>query len=385
MRKQIKNVRMILPNGILEHGVCCFTNGIIDYVGTTPQDDALTVFDGDGAWLLPGFIDLHCHGGDGLDFMDASPEEMRQISRFHLRHGTTTLLATTMTDRWESIEAALDRFAALGEDRLTLWGVHLEGPWLNAAQCGAQDISKMSLPDPEKLRQLTAKYPFIKRISAAPELAGGMELGQAGAAAGLIMSVAHTDADFDQTLAAADNGYSLMTHLYSGMNGTVRKNLYRVAGAVEAGLFDDRLTVELIADGRHLPPALLRFVCKCKGAEGICLITDAMRAAGLPEGTCTKLGRLDDGMDIVVEDGVAKLADRSSFAGSVATADRLLRVMHLQAGIPLPQVSKMLSATPARILGCKDRGSIQTGNLADLVLLDDRLEVITVYQKGTVL
>jgi len=382
MRKQIVNANIVLPDGVLAGGVCAFTDGIIDYVGTEPQADAVTVCDAKSAWLLPGFVDIHCHGGDGFDFMDANAEQMRRISRFHLRHGTTTLLATTMTDRMEAIEQALDRFTSLGEDRLTLYGVHLEGPWLSPAQCGAQDTAKMALPDTDKLLALIKKYPFIKRVSAAPELPGGMELGNAGKEAGLIMSAAHTDADFDQMTDAAEHGYSLMTHLYSGMTMTTRKNLYRVAGAVEAGLYDDRLTVELIADGKHLPPALLQFAYKCKGPDRICLVTDAMRGAGLPEGTETKLGAMTDGMDVVIEDGIAKLADRSSFAGSVATADRLLRTM-CGVGIDLCAVSRMMSATPARVLSCSDRGTIEIGKRADLVALDKELHIITTFLEGT--
>lgn len=381
MRKQIINANIILPDRILSGGVCCFTDGIIDYVGTESQEDTVTICDANGAWLLPGFVDIHCHGGDGYDFMDAGAEEMRQISRFHLRHGTTTLIATTMTDRWENIEAALDRYAALGEDLLTLHGVHLEGPWLNPAQCGAQDTEKMSLPDSDKLRILKEKYPFIRRVSAAPELSGAMELGKVCEELGIVLSAAHTDADFDRMTAAAEAGYSLMTHLYSGMTMTVRKNLYRVAGAVEAGLYDDRLTVELIADGKHLPEALLKLVYKCKGPDRICLVTDASRGAGLPEGTCTKLGAMSGGMDIVVEDGVAKLADRSSFAGSVATTDRLLRTM-AGAGIDLVAVSRMLSATPARVMDFADRGTIEPGKRADLVLLNESYQPINVYLEG---
>ena len=196
------------------------------------------------------------------------------------------------------------------------------------------------------------------------------------------MSVAHTDADFDQILQAADNGYTLMTHLFSGMKMTVRKNSFRIAGAVEGALYDDRLFVELIADGRHLPPSLLKLVHKCKGPQQICLITDAMRAAGMPEGSRTKLGSMDEGVDVMVEDSVAKLMDRSAFAGSVATTDRLLRVMHREAGIDLVEVSRMLSGTPARVMGYADRGAIEEGKRADLVLLDDQLQVKNVFLAG---
>lgn len=383
MQKQITNARVVLPQGILEGGVCRFTDGIIDYVGNEPAPATATV-DAQGGLLLPGFIDIHCHGGNGFDFMDAQPEEMEQIARFHLNHGTTTLLATTMTDSWPNIYAALERMKQLFENgrSLTVRGVHLEGPWLAPGQCGAQPVSGMARPDMKVLEELAARYPFIQRISVAPELPGGLELGRVGRKKGLVMSVAHTDANFDQTVQAADCGYSLMTHLYSGMAMTQRVNAYRVAGAVEAGLYDDRLCVELIADGKHLPAALLKLVYKCKGADGICLITDAMRGAGMPDGSSVMLGSNEHGVPVIVEDGVAKMPDRSGFAGSVAAADSLLRVMHLEAGIDLVSVSRMLSETPARVMGYSDRGSIETGKRADLVLLTDDLNIKKVFLGG---
>jgi len=386
MRGQIIHANIVLQDGILRDGVCGYCDGIIDYVGGEPRMDAEVTVDAKGAWLLPGFIDIHCHGGNGLDFMDATPDEMAEIAKFHLSHGTTTLLATTMSDRWEAVYAVLERFEMLKrQGRLgTLHGVHLEGPWLNPAQCGAQDTEKMDMPDVDRLRKMVEKYPFVERISAAPELSGGMELGRIGREQGLVMSAAHTDADFEQIEEAVENGYTLMTHLYSGMGMTVRKNAYRVAGAVEAGLYDDRLFVEVIADGRHLPATLLKFIYKCKGAERICLITDAMRAAGLADGETSVLGRMNDGVPVIVEDGVAKLMDRQSFAGSVATTDRLLRVMHLEAGIDLPQVSRMLSETPAKVMGYTDRGVIEVGKRADLVLLDGDCKIVNVYSGGEV-
>lgn len=384
MREQIINAAIVLPDGILSGGVCSFCDGVIDYVGTQPREDAATTWDAEGSWVLPGFIDIHCHGGGGYDFMDATPEEMTRIAEFHLKHGTTTLVATTMTDRWPNICGALDRFEELLKSGtpLTLHGMHLEGPWLNPEQCGAQDVSRMDLPDTERLHDLLKRYPFIERISAAPELPGGLELGAEGQKAGVLMSMAHTAANFDQTIEAADNGYTLMTHFFSGMKMTVRKNSYRVAGAVEGGLYDDRLYVELITDGKHMPPSLLKLVHKVKGDDRICLITDAMRAAGLPEGSHTRLGSMAEGVDVMVEDDVAKLLDRSAFAGSVATTDRLLRVMHKGAGIDLVSVSRMMSGTPAKVMGYTDRGAIETGKRADLVLLDGDLNVKTVFLGG---
>lgn len=386
MRGQIIHANIVLQDGILRDGVCGYCDGIIDYVGRELRTDAEITVDAKGAWLLPGFIDIHCHGGNGLDFMDATPDEMAEIARFHLSHGTTTLLATTMSDRWEAVYAVLDRFSVLKEQgRLgTLHGIHLEGPWLNPAQCGAQDTEKMDMPNVDHLQSLLEKYPFIERISAAPELPGGMELGRMGRALNCVMSPAHTDADFEQIEEAVENGYTLMTHLYSGMAMTVRKNAFRVAGAVEAGLYDDRLYVEVIADGRHLPTTLLKFIHKCKSADRICLITDAMRAAGLADGETSVLGRMNDGVPVIVEDGVAKLMDRQSFAGSVATTDRLLRVMHLEAGIDLTEVSRMLSGTPAKVMGYTDRGVIEVGKRADMVLLDGDCKIVNVYSGGEV-
>ena len=381
MKKQIINARIVLPTGILENGVCRFDNGIIEYVGREALDGIETVF-ADGAYLMAGFVDIHCHGGGGYDFMDATSEEMLKIADFHLSHGTTTLVATTMTDREEAIFAVLDRFAELGEDRITLHGVHLEGPWLSPMQCGAQDTSKMALPSEKKLLEMIEKYPFIERISAAPELPSGMEVGRLGRERGLVMALAHTDADFDTGVCAADNGYTLITHLYSGMKGVTRVNAYRVAGLVEAGLVDDRLVCEVIADGKHLPAGLLKLIYKCKGADGICLITDSMRGAGLDEGCETMLGRMSDGVPCIIEDGVAKLPDRQAFAGSVATTDRLLRTMYDFVTENLSELSKMLSLTPARVMGYDDRGSIEVGKRADLLIVDEKIKINKIFLKG---
>lgn len=383
MRRKITNVDIVLPDRILYNCVCCITDGLIDYVGTDLNDHADVVLDGNGNWLLPGFIDIHCHGGIEFDFSDATTEEMRQIEAFHLRHGTTTLLATTMTDTWPGIYSALDKLAELMSQKpLTIHGVHMEGPWFNPAQCGAQDTSCMDLPNPQHLMELVAKYPFIERVSAAPELENGLAFGNTGKELGLVVSVGHSDADFSQVVEAADNGYSLMTHLYSGMRLTERRNLYRVAGAVEGGLYDDRLYVELICDGKHLPVELLKMVCKFKGTDKVCLITDATRGAGLPDGTKTRIRKNAAGGEIVIDDGVAKLADMTAFAGSTATTDRLLRVIHKDAGFDLVQASKMLSGVPAKIMGYTDRGSIEIGKRADLVMMDPDLNITNIILGG---
>ena len=379
--KKIINAKIVLENEVVLGDLLIADDGRILKIGTVDRVADETV-DANGSYLLAGFIDIHSHGGGGYDFMDASPEEMLKISGFHLGHGTTTLVATTLTDTWDSIEAALGRFKALGADRTTLHGVHLEGPWFSSKQCGAQSTETMEKPSPKKLRELKSKYSFIERISLAPEEDTGFATAKAGVDEGIVIAIGHSDADFDMTVSAAKNGYSLVTHLYSGMRGVVRENAYRVAGCVEGSLFDDSLTVEVIADGRHLPAGLLKLIYKCKGADRICLVTDSTRGAGMKDGEEMILGKLCGGTPAIIEDGVAKLPDRTAFAGSVATADRLFRTMMTLTDAPITDVSKMISATPARVMGYTDRGRIEVGLRADLVLMNGDYEVEAVFLNG---
>lgn len=381
MTVKIINAALVLPDGVIENGAVTLKDGIIHKIGKASVE-CDRVYDLEGGFLLPGFIDIHCHGGGGYDFMDATADEMRSISDFHLKNGTTTLVATTLTDTWESIEAALDTYASLGEDTRTLDGVHLEGPWFSPKQCGAQDTSSMEKPSAEKLRALKEKYPFIKRVSLAPEEDTDFAVGKEAARLGVITAIGHTDADFDMTEEAAKNGYSLVTHLYSGMRGVVRENAYRKAGCVEGTLYNDSLTAEVIADGKHLPSGLLKLIHKCKGKDRICLITDSTRGAGMPDGAEFMLGKKIGGTRAVIEDGVAKLPNRTSFAGSVATSYRLFKTMLELTDAPLSDISEMLSATPARVMGFNDRGKIAVGMRADLVALDKNYNIKEIFFKG---
>lgn len=383
MKAQIINAKIVTPNEVIENGVLVISDGKIQSINKNPIPNLQTV-DANGNYLVAGFIDLHCHGGNGYDFMDATCDQMLEISKFHLSHGTTTLYATTMTDKMTVIENCLDTYKTLlGQNNLlTLNGVHLEGPWLSPSECGAQDTEKMATPSKQELLRLIEKYPFIKRISVAPELENGMQVGVLGKEKGLVMSVAHTNADFDTLVQAVDNGYTLATHLYSGMHGVYRKNAYRIAGAVEGALYDDRMFVEIIADGKHLPSGLLKFIYKVKGPDKVCLITDAMRGSGMADGTKTVLGRLEGGVKVIIEDGVAKLPDKCSFAGSVATTERVFKTIIQLADIDIINASKMASATPAKVMGLTDRGTIEVGKRADICLLDNNYNVQTVFLNG---
>jgi len=384
MKTWIRHANIVTRERVLPAGWCLVEDGIILQVGeadTQSPSEVDRVIDAEGCCLVPGFIDLHCHGGGGYDFMDADVEEMEKIADYHLQHGTTSLLATTMAAEPEETRAMLDACVAFFEKDIptTLCGVHMEGPWLNPLQCGAQSVEYMQMPKSGELTELKEKYPFLVRVSAAPELEGAMEFGDEGRSLGILMSPAHTDADFATIETALEHGYQLMTHHYSGMKGVTRQNAYRIAGAVEAGLYFDECFVEIIADGKHLPEELLKFIYKCKGADRICLTTDATRAAGFPDGTASVLGSRKNGVATIIEDGVAKLPDRQSFAGSVATADRLYRTMAGAIGRDLPALSRMASLTPATLMGWTDRGEIAAGKKADLVLLDSELNVKKVF------
>ena len=368
MKTLIKNAKIVTATEILEGHNLLISDGIIDYIGEDYPTSDMEI-NADGALLLPGFVDLHCHGGGGLEFMDASVDEIDKIARFHLSHGTTSLLATTLASSDEELYSALDNLLEyLAEHDSSIVGAHLEGPWFNPEECGAQNPECIRAPREGEICELRERYPFIKRISAAPEIDGCLELAREASSLGILVSAGHTAAEFSQIEEARTYGYKLMTHLYSGMRGVTRKNSFRVGGAVEAGLYFDDLYVEIIADGCHLPSELLRYIYKFKGSDRIALITDAIRAAGMPDGARTKIGSLKAGLDVIVEDGVAKLPSRQSFAGSAATADRLYNTMLSATGCGYVEASRMASLTPARLIGLFDRGEIAIGKRADLLI-----------------
>lgn len=364
-------------------------NGKIVSVG--PRDAATDagaeIFDVGGLWIAPGFIDMHVHGGGGYDFMDATVEAFHGAARMHALHGTTTLLPTSLAS---GDEALLDMIHAYQDAVRAPWvgaampGLHLEGPYFSLAQAGAQAPDAITPPDPERTaRILKAAQGSILRWSSAPELPGSMEFAREMRERGILLSIGHSDARESVVAEAIENGYTHLTHFYSGMSTIVREKSYRFPGIVESGYLYPELTVEIIADGCHLPASLLRLVYQSMGTRRVALVTDALRGAGMPEGESI-IGSLKEGRRCIVEDGVAKLPDRSAFAGSVATTDRLVRNMVQLAGAPLQDAVKMMSLTPARILGFQDRGMLAAGYRADIVCLDAGLHAVKTFVGGEV-
>ena len=388
MEQQLKifNGRIITPNRIIDGGAILVTDGNITAVSEHDFEapEAVTI-DARGRYVSPGFIDIHVHGGGGHDFMDNTVEAFLEIARIHARYGTTSMLPTTLTSSKADLLETLKVYETAEGRNINgsqFIGMHLEGPYISPAQCGAQDPRYIRNPDPEEYKEILEASSAIKRWSAAPELKGAIEFGKYVTGKGILAAVAHTDAIYEEVLTAFGNGYTLVTHLYSAMSGVTRRNAFRYAGVIESAFLIDEMDVEIIADGIHLPPPLLQLVYKIKGPEKIALITDAMRAAGMPPGESV-LGSLKNGLKVIVEDDVAKLPDRSSFAGSVATMDRAVRTM-LAAGIPLIEAIRMATATPARIMKVKNKGSMAAGKDADIVMFDDNINIKMAMIKGKV-
>lgn len=388
MKLKITNGTVITPYRYIPQGTVVIENGSIlgIHEGDVDVPDA-TVLDAGGDYIAPGFIDLHIHGGGGHDFMDGSENAFLEIAKTHARYGTTALVPTTLTSEKEDLLKTLEIYEtanARNTEGAQFLGMHLEGPYFAMSQRGAQDPRYIRNPDPAEYKEVLAYSSSITRWSAAPELEGAIEFAKYVRSKGILVALAHTDAIYEEVLEGFDNGYTLATHLYSAMSGVTRRNAYRYAGVIESAFLIDEMDVEIIADGIHLPAPLLKLVYKIKGPDRIALITDSMRAAGMPEGESV-LGPMATGLKVIVEDGVAKLPDRTSFAGSVATADRLVRNMIRMADVPLLHAIQMASATPARIMGVQDRkGSLQAGKDADIVLFDKDINVKTTLVKGRV-
>jgi N-acetylglucosamine-6-phosphate deacetylase len=388
--KEIKivNGRIITPYKIIDNGTLLIKGDTIAEVSESDIDaPGAEVIDAQDRYISPGFIDIHVHGGGGHDFMDGSETAFLKIAEIHARYGTTAMVPTTLTATKEELLHTLDLYKQAdqrNEMGARFLGMHLEGPYFAMSQRGAQDPRYIRNPDPDEYKEVIAYSDVIKRWSAAPELPGAIEFAKYLKSKGILPALAHTNAIYEEALEGFQNGYTLATHLYSAMSGVTRRNAFRYAGVIEAAYLIDEMDVEIIADGIHLPAPLLKLVYKIKGATRTALITDAMRAAGMPPGESV-LGNIHTGLKVIVEDGVAKLPDLSAFAGSVATTDRLVRNMVQMADVPLLDAVKMMTATPASIMSVGHlTGQLAPGMIADVVLFDDNINVSLTMVRGNV-
>ena len=386
---KIFNGKIITPEKIIDDGSVLVTGGTITAINEYNIDSGNAIeIDAQGNYISPGFIDIHVHGGGGYDFMDGNQEAFLKIAETHARYGTTAMLPTTLTSTKAEILHILDVYEEANRRNTQgarFLGMHLEGPYFAMNQRGAQDPRYIRNPDPAEYRDILSKSSCIKRWSAAPELEGAVEFGKYVKSKTVLPAIAHTDAIYEEVIVAFESGYTLATHLYSAMSGVTRRNAFRYAGVIESAFLIDDMDVEIIADGLHLPAPLLKLVYKIKGANHTALITDAMRAAGTNV-TESVLGNIDHGLRVIIEDGVAKLPDRSAFAGSIATADMLVRTMIYTAGVSLTDSVKMMTSTPARILGISEKkGEIAVGKDADIVIFDSNIEVTMTMIGGKII
>lgn len=383
MRVRIRHVRVVSPRDrwpidevVIENGVIC-------------PPDLHTVADrtlnGEGGWLVPGFVDVHVHGGGGADLCDGTTGALAMLCRTHLLHGTTTILPTAMSASRDMLACVCHTYRTARAKRLcpNAVGLHLEGPFLSPAMCGAQRTDLLREPDEEDLAFLLDNKDIIRRVTAAPEVRGVPALVAAAAKAGIRFSMGHTNATYEQAEEACSEGnFTSVTHLYCATSG-----FHKVDGRVHVGVtqyaYADRdLFAELIGDGHHIPRQLLRLVMRLKGPDRVCLVTDAMRAAGTDVKE-SYLGPVDPRNRVIIEDGVAKLPDRSSFAGSIGTMDNAFRFAVCDAGVAIDDAVRLTSLTPAELLGMDDRkGSIAPGKDADLVLMDRHFNVRAVFLAG---
>ncbi|MFB9844958.1 N-acetylglucosamine-6-phosphate deacetylase [Mucilaginibacter ginsenosidivorans] len=385
----ILNGRVITRDKIFDNGSVLVGDGKIIAVSEGRIDaPGAAVIDAKGQYVSPGFIDIHIHGGGGHDFMDNSVEGFLEIAKTHVHHGTTAMFPTTLSCEKADLLDTLEVYEDANKLNIAgaqFMGIHLEGPYFAMSQRGAQDPRYIRNPDPEEYREILSRSKFIRRWSAAPELKGAIEFGKYMVQNGILPAIAHTDAIYEEVVEAFNSGYTLATHFYSAMSGVSRRNAYRYAGVIESAYLIDDMDVEIIADGVHLPAPLLKLIYKIKGPNRIALITDAMRAAAMPPGESI-LGGFKNGVKVIVEDGVAKMPDRQSFAGSVATFDLLVRNMVKLAEVPLVEAVRMASYIPARIMKIDNKkGSLEAGKDADIVFFDENINISATMINGKII
>ncbi len=375
--KRIKSNKIIAGDKILS-GYVYFDNGIIVEVSDRelPFDEE---YDARDLYVSPGFIDIHTHGGGGYPF-EGEVNDVINGCNFHLSHGTTSICPTISAAPFESMARSVENIAeakASGRVKSNIIGAHMEGPYLSLEHIGAQCADHVTPPIERDYVSLIENHgKDIARWTYAPENDKGARFAKYLSDHSILPCAGHTNAIYSDMIAAMDAGCKLITHFYSCMSTVTRDHGFRRLGVIETGYLEDQLFVEMIADGKHIPPELIRLMYKIKGSERIVLVTDSLALAG----TDILRGKMQD-TEFIIEDGVCKLLDRSAFAGSIATADRLVRVVTGDAGIHLTDAIKMITETPAEIMGL-NKGRLDSGRDADIVIFDEDIEIKKVFVMG---
>ena len=380
MFKQIINGRILTPQGWLEGGSVIVEDGKIAEVSNNNfAIEGAEIIDAKGCDIVPGGIEMHVHGGGGRDFMEGEEEAFRVAIDAHMQYGTTSIFPTRSSSTVPMIEKACETCTKLmAEPNSPILGLHLEGPYFNPKQAGAQIPEWIKAPVKEEYEYLLEKWPCLKRWDEAPELEGSHEFIKCCCKHGVLPSIGHTRAKYDEVAAANELGMTHATHFYNAMPVVYKNREFKETGTVESIFALENMTVEMIADGIHVPPVMLRMIYQIKGVERTALITDALACAASKDDTAFD-------PRVVLEDGVCKLADRSALAGSIATMDRLVRTCVQQAGIPMEDACRMISETPAKIMGVYDRkGSLEKGKDADIIFFDKAQELTFVMQMGRI-
>ncbi len=376
MLTQITNGNILTPQGWIKGGSVLINNGKI--LAVTDNELAIIgadTIDAKGMNIVPGFIAMNVYGGGGFDFRDCTEEAFRTIVSTHLRYGATSIFPTLGTSPTESIYKAIEICEKLmTEENSQVMGLHLAGPYLNPKMSGP--VHKVKNPDKEEYTAILDSTNCIKRWDISPEIPGAHALAEMLVSKGILATITHTEAEFEDIKAAYEAGFTHTANFYNSMPGFHKRQEYKYEGTIESVYLMDDMTVEVIADGRHLPHTILKMVYKLKGAERTCLVTDALKYAGSNI-------KPEEGSPVIIEDGVCKYADHSSLAGSIATMDVLVRTMTQKAGIPLSDAIRMATETPAKIMGIYDKkGSLEKDKDADIVILDNNLNVRAVWSMG---
>jgi N-acetylglucosamine-6-phosphate deacetylase len=372
------NARLIFPDGGREGLELAVEEGKISAIREQRQARGEEIIDLGGNYLSPGFIDLHVHGALGRDAMEASAEAFRAICDFHASGGTTSLLLTTTTAPIDRLVEVLGAVRDCRSSISAIAGVHVEGPFISKAKCGAQRAEFIQDPSPNRVQQLLEHSDVIKRVTIAPELLQALEAIGNFHMHGISVSGGHSNAWDEEARAAFESGMRNVTHTFNCMSSARRRGVYRVGGLLEFALSEPQVSCELIADGHHVSPTLMRMLYRAKGPGGICLVTDAIAGAGLPDGSRFSLF----GNDCIVEDGVCLLADRSALAGSAARMIDLIQTAVKKINLPLHEAVAMATQNPARAIRIKTKGTLTVGADADLVVFSPELQVLRTFAAG---